>query len=767
MKKTMFALLLSMALLWCGAVALADFVFPRGITEIADEAFMNAQLAYHLTIPEGVKAIGHRAFLGSRALQVKLPASLTYIAPDAFGPFASFEVLPGSYAKQWCIDNGYFYDEMRVSVNVESIVTYADKPAVLKALCSYPGRVDFYRWETSTDLMNWNVVQGQKGETFQVNYIENVEESYVRCRASVNGVLLEYANYATVAHKPGIMKFDTDRSRALSGDALYLEWTNMGTGMEYYLHLWKPDASLGNGGSWEEIASKLGSSSYTVFGLEKETEYHFAVVALPEKDDGRELRYEADTFSLTTLNEPYSFRITDSRVVGTSFYCEWERVDGACYILEYIREGRDPYVISDCWTSNALWIYGLPMDVDFTIKVTAWRPDSQQADSGYTIASASVDGRSGNYDPSITLNDITVTDGIAQLSWNELCGATYAVFMSTDGGETMVPIASGISNPYYEVNGLERGKRYEFSVIAACGNWDTSSESKSVLIPGKKAGSAEYRALLIGEASFRGDMRAERNYGDVEMIAKALSTVNAPNGSHYSVVRRKDLTADQIRDEIWSTFSDADEDDVSLLFIATHGDINEMGEDAGSLAAVDSSGNEDSLDLYVLANDLTRIKGKVIVWLGSCGSGAIIYEHGVPQNGDEALATAAMEVFAACDSEDPVPADAADELVSDAMEKYGAGELRQEGKFYVLTAARYHQMSWGVEEQRMNYFGKFLSEGITNTNGQITADANDDGKLTQNELFLYIKSREEDEADFIYQNVQTYPQDSDYVLFVR
>ena len=46
------------------------------------------------------------------------------------------------------------------------------------------------------------------------------------------------------------------------------------------------------------------------------------------------------------------------------------------------------------------------------------------------------------------------------------------------------------------------------------------------------------------------------------------------------------------------------------------------------------------------------------------------------------------------------------------------------------------------------------------------ADANQDGKLTQHELFSYIKAREEDASDFVSQNVQEYPLNSDYVLFV-
>ena len=388
-----------------------------------------------------------------------------------------------------------------------------------------------------------------------------------------------------------------------------------------------PDASLENGGSWQEIASELTYNSYTVYGLEKNTEYNFCLVALPAKEDGRDLRYESDSIAISTLDKPYSFKVAESRTEGTSFYAEWENVDGA----------------------------------------------------------------------------------------------------------------------YYDICGLERGEQYSFKVTAACGNWNTSTDWSSLTVPGKSTANVEYRALLIGEVNFGDGQYAMRNYGDVEMIAKALETAKSPNESLYSVVRRKDLSSDQIIDAIRNTFSDADENDVSLFFIGTHGDTVDMGRDAGCIATVDSSGREGYLDLYVLADELSKVPGKVIVWLGSCGSGAGIYEQGEPQNGDS-LTAAAMQAFSAYESS----GDGQDEVEA------CTGEFRRSGKFYVLTASRYHEMSWGLESGKYNYFIRFLTEGISAADG-MPADANADGKVTQHELFLYIKAREEDKEDFICQNVQEYP----------
>ena len=579
-------------------------------------------------------------------------------------------------------------------------------------------------------------------------------------------MLLDSANYATVTYKPGTIQFNAEKCKAVSGDAIYLEWTNMGTGRLYYLNQWIPDSTREQGGYWKVIASKLTAISYTVYDLEEDTEYYFALVAGPAEDDGRGLRYESDTISLTTLSDPYSFNINELRVEGTSCRVQWERVAGAYYKVEYIRNDRAPQIVSSRWSSEYIWLYGIPTNTDFSIRITAWVPDSRYTNNRFNIAVATKSARSGDFEPSITLDDITLTDGIAHLSWNALDGTTYTVYMSADGGQTSTPLAAELDTTYYDVSGLQGGKTYHFSVAAVCGSWKSTSEWLPVTIPDKSVGSIEYRALLIGEVSFKGTQYAARNYGDVELIASALSKARTPNGATYSVVRRKDLTANGICDAIWETFSDADEDDVSLLFIATHGDTYDMGQDAGYLSTVDPNGNQGYLDFYVLADELNRINGKVIVWLGSCGSGAAIYEHGVPQNGDEDFTANAMQAFSAYDDRNNAPVYVPSEFPGIA-EEYETGEFRKEGKFYVLTAARYHQMSWGSEKERLNFFGKFLCEGITNTNGRMPADANGDDRVTQNELFRYIKSREEDDAEFINQNVQTYPQNSDYVLFVK
>ena len=88
-------------------------------------------------------------------------------------------------------------------------------------------------------------------------------------------------------------------------------------------------------------------------------------------------------------------------------------------------------------------------------------------------------------------------------------------------------------------------------------------------------------------------------------------------------------------------------------------------------------------------------------------------------------------------------------------------------RFQVLTAARYRTYSWGQEGAGYCYFTKYLTDGVYGPEGSMPADLTGDGMLTQHELFTYIKLREEDPEQGKDQDVQAYPFDSDYVLFMK
>ena len=286
--------------------------------------------------------------------------------------------------------------------------------------------------------------------------------------------------------------------------------------------------------------------------------------------------------------------------------------------------------------------------------------------------------------------------------------------------------------------------------------------------------SVKYRALLIGEEAF--DPICTRNRGDVTLMNNMLSSVRGPAGGQYSITRQYDLSLTGVRNAINSAFSGADDDDVSLFFIASHGDSTSTGGDAGAISLIGSSYDEQWLLISDLANALKAVPGKVIVIIETCGSGAAVYSPGISENQYNTVRNAATsfdaEVIRAFSEADPgIRVRVPGRTNTKGAPTPNTGELRVENKFYVLTASRYLEESWGTEKGPYNYFTKWLTDGI-GTSGSMAADANANGEATLSELFNYVAKRGNDypfeyDGKTYYQHVQVYPKDSDYGLFRR
>ncbi|MCR5664355.1 MAG: caspase family protein [Oscillospiraceae bacterium] len=270
-----------------------------------------------------------------------------------------------------------------------------------------------------------------------------------------------------------------------------------------------------------------------------------------------------------------------------------------------------------------------------------------------------------------------------------------------------------------------------------------------------------YRALLVGEVNFYwgwwyGSETANRNRTDVELMSQMLGSVYGPMGGKYSVTSKFNLSCEGMHEAINETFAGADSNDVSLVFIATHGETSvEEGEDAGALVMVDPSYSYyvEYLQLIDLANWLKAVPGKVIVILGSCGSGAAVVS-----NGDRAAAAQADEAFTR----------AAIRAFSEAEgEVRNTGEFR-DSKFYVLTAAAHMESSWGTESSgdSYNYFTASIAEAA---GSGFPADTDGSRIVTLDELYQYVYEEAYgpyyDGNDYYYQHAQVYPENSNYPLF--
>ena len=753
MKKILFVFLAAVLVFGFCASASADFELPPDLKTIGDEAFLNAGLETEIVIPDGVERIGARAFKGSSVDTAALPGSLTFIAPDAFEEDCTFEVLPGSYASRWCDEQDAKSENMRISVGPAKATIYPDSDLVLQAGCTYSGQVEDWQWEWSGDQKSWTLLPELKGSRAALNVKEEElwifgDLFYVRCRGRVNGTLLEAGRAAEVEVFSDSLAFKKT-SRAVNGDSVFLEWNEPVPGAVYTLRRTTLDEDGEYEDEWQEIA-ELKGSSYTVYGLKENTQYRFSVTASFE-NTGTPVTLSSKPLTLTTGRGKTELEYVDCRTEKNAVYVEWKPISGAVYDVAARPEGGERRIIAQDVTGKSVWCYGLDTNTSYMVTIFARVPDGT-LETGERVFES---------DPWTIRTGEAVT--LAGDNNNEGNKNDYKVYMTEAGGSEK--LLATVVRPYYDAGGLQRNTKYSFRTEASVGTWSLSTQPLEVTTRAEK-NDVEYRALTVAEVSFKGGQYSSRNYYASENITNALRSSQTPTGAPYSILRREDQTAEEILAAIREAFGAADENDVSLFHIGTHGDTQDTGRNAGCLATVDRSGREGDLYMDTLADALGEIKGTVIVWLSSCGSGAAVYDENVPQNGDpgfdELLNKAAVQAFAARDSVADAGADSDGFTIGETL-AFDTGEFRREGKFYVLTASRYQQSSYGVEGEKNSFFDDALCKGLEKENGTMRADANRDGKLTQHELFLYIRQFDE----MFMQNVQTYPLNSDYVLFVN
>ena len=288
-----------------------------------------------------------------------------------------------------------------------------------------------------------------------------------------------------------------------------------------------------------------------------------------------------------------------------------------------------------------------------------------------------------------------------------------------------------------------------------------------------------YRALLVSEDDFyfshiAGNSHAwehlSRNKNDVALMNTLLSQVRTPDGTRYSINIKHNTSHAGLVSAIQSAFAGADENDVSLFFIATHGDSadNTPSDKAGALymASLDEAYPE-SFYLSELRDLLLNVPGKVVVILESCGSGAsIVQSNSASARSAQNFDIQAVELFREADP------GVIDVVTGDSVAA-NTGELRKVNKFYVLCCSEYREESWGNEPSG-NFFTKWLAQGVGKS-GNMPADkqyvGNKNGIVDLHELYRYISCVGDNtligtsDGNSYYQHVQVYPSNVRYALF--
>ncbi len=358
--------------------------------------------------------------------------------------------------------------------------------------------------------------------------------------------------------------------------------------------------------------------------------------------------------------------------------------------------------------------------------------------------------------------------GTLTYQWQEQTAGSSAWQNSTGSGNRTNRLS-------FTAQSSHNGKKYRCVVTDGNG---FSAISAEVPLYIQSASEPVYRALLIAEAHDEGTQARPQFRESVNLLNNMLQAVTGPTGGKYMIHggnnEYEDASPTEILSAISSAFAGAKQNDVSLFFIGAHGVSSVDGEWGGAIGTVRSSEGRSSilvegryndlsnfLLIKELAEALSKVPGKVIVLIDTCGSGAGIYEANSAAAGSredydsERFAQHVIRTFAAADEEMTE--------ISDLT-----GELRVMNKFYVLTGAAHKELGhahWTL--------GGYLAQGIAGgvgTYGPMPADTDPaDGIVTQQEVYSYA-------YDFTIrslwqfgqtQTISVYPENSSYQMFAR
>ena len=362
---------------------------------------------------------------------------------------------------------------------------------------------------------------------------------------------------------------------------------------------------------------------------------------------------------------------------------------------------------------------------------------------------------------------VAYNSSTAAISWGAVTGAAgYSLYRCTTANGTFTWTKSVTTTSTYNYN-LSAGTHY-YKVAAYVLNGSTKILSnKSTAASVTLSNDVTYRALVIGNWDFPGTSQ-DRPMDDSARNVRAMLSYCNMGGSSYNITTRYNLSASGIRAAIPSAFAGADDNDVSLFYIGTHGWLG-TGSDSGSLEGADGS----KLLPTQLRDTLNQVRGTIIVFVDSCGSGALI-KSADGSSGD-------ADVFSKSD------ASSFNSAIISAFSgiTVKTGELRA-SKYKVLTACAYNTYSYANwPEYPQPYIPAYngwtyFSKGLCLAGGSnletlttLRGDTNHDSIVTLQEAYVYTKNYCNSinntysgipPEDMI---VQVYPANSSYPLFRR
>lgn len=257
-----------------------------------------------------------------------------------------------------------------------------------------------------------------------------------------------------------------------------------------------------------------------------------------------------------------------------------------------------------------------------------------------------------------------------------------------------------------------------------------------------------YRALLIGIGDYIGeDQDLTSPIYSIDKMYKIFNQCRFDlSDIEFSIInelRDSDATKSTILNEIASTFSDADSNDISYFYFTGHG-ARWLG--TSYLCPADGTTSIFSLiSVNKLENALSAIPGTKVVILDACNSGGFI-----GKGKEEKTISKEETIFF-------------NNEVIDVFSQNQLKSLLTNSQYKVLTSCCYDQISHEFYLDAV--FTTVLCIGCGYFNYDYPADINIDNKVSLQEAYLYIKDWIiKNGYSYLQQDVQVYPDNSNYPI---